>query len=74
MSIEGRLEIRPSFLSVFRHSAHHRRNPGMFKGIGALPQRAQSGWVYTQTLLAQNVPGIEIENLKLAELKSRLKK
>ena len=27
----------------------------MFKGIGALPQRAKSGWVYTQTLLAQNV-------------------
>ncbi len=46
----------------------------MFKGIGALPQRANSGWVYTQTLLAQNVTGIEIENLKLAELKSRLKK
>ena len=46
----------------------------MYKGIGALPQRAKSGWVYTQTLLAQNVPSIEIENLKLAELKSRLKK
>ncbi|WP_274939924.1 hypothetical protein [Chordicoccus furentiruminis] len=46
----------------------------MFKGIGALPQRAEIGWVYTQTLLAQNVPGTEIENLKLAELKSRLKK
>ena len=25
----------------------------MFKGIGALPQRVKSGWVYTQTLLAQ---------------------
>ncbi len=36
-------------------SAHHRRNPGMFKGIGALPQRAKSGWVYTQTLLAKYV-------------------
>lgn len=25
----------------------------MFKGLGALPQRAEIGWVYTQTLLAQ---------------------
>jgi len=41
-----------SFSGICR-SAHHRRNPGMFKGIGALPQRAKSGWVYTQTLLAQ---------------------
>lgn len=46
----------------------------MSKGFGALPQRAKKGWVYTQTLLAQNVTDIEIENLKLAELKSRLKK
>jgi len=45
----------------------------MFKGIGALPQRAKSGWVYTQTLLAQNVIGTELEKLKLAQLKSRLK-
>ena len=41
------------FQSGLCRSAHHRRNPGMFKGIGALPQRAKSGWVYTQTLLAQ---------------------
>lgn len=27
----------------------------MFKGIGALPQRAKMGWVITQTLLAQFV-------------------
>lgn len=39
-------------------SAHRRRNPEMFKGLGALPQRANIGWVYTQTLLAQFVKGI----------------
>lgn len=52
---------------------HRRRNPEMFKGLGALPQRAKKGWVITQTLLAQNMICAKIEKLNLAKFKFRLK-
>jgi hypothetical protein len=34
---------------------------GDVQGDWALPQRAKSGWVYTQTLLAQNVTSSNID-------------
>lgn len=54
----GKVRTMDSCLPIFissglYRSAHRRRKPGMFKGIGVLPQRAKTGWVYTQTLLAQ---------------------
>lgn len=60
-SSTGRSSKSKSGLPIFIssgicRSAHRRGNPVMSKGIGALPQRAKMGWVYTQTLLAQ-LPG-----------------